>query len=314
VPECEYLQNRASDLTRRGSFARQGRRPGARMPVNCYLPGVDPVIARKVNRTANPYASVIFLAAEADAAYAAAGLPRGPMGYFAGRAAPMGPVPAEVVIATFYNFQPDLVRSCIPAAWSYADPVTILAHRLPAVDAALRRILGDAAVSGPEVAEAAALARIAAEACQPEGRALFAGHASLPWPVEPHLALWHALTLLREHRGDGHLMALQAAGYSGCEALVMHAAIGEVSASLVATRAWSPQQWQEAVDSLRGRGLLDADGAATEAGRAHREAVEHQTDLLSIAPLEALGEMGALRLRESIRPMSIAIAADIYRP
>lgn len=314
MPECEYLQNRASDLTRRGSFARQGRRPGARMPVNCYLPGVDPVIARKVNRTANPYASVIFLAAEADAAYAAAGLPRGPMGYFAGRAAPMGPVPAEVVIATFYNFQPDLVRSCIPAAWSYADPVTILAHRLPAVDAALRRILGDAAVSGPEVAEAAALARIAAEACQPEGRALFAGHASLPWPVEPHLALWHALTLLREHRGDGHLMALQAAGYSGCEALVMHAAIGEVSASLVATRAWSPQQWQEAVDSLRGRGLLDADGAATEAGRAHREAVEHQTDLLSIAPLEALGEMGALRLRESIRPMSIAIAADIYRP
>ncbi|HXW46085.1 MAG TPA: hypothetical protein VEL03_14960 [Streptosporangiaceae bacterium] len=275
---------------------------------------MDPVIARKVNRTANPYASVIFLAAEADAAYAAAGLPRGPMGYFAGRAAPMGPVPAEVVIATFYNFQPDLVRSCIPAAWSYADPVTILAHRLPAVDAALRRILGDAAVSGPEVAEAAALARIAAEACQPEGRALFAGHASLPWPVEPHLALWHALTLLREHRGDGHLMALQAAGYSGCEALVMHAAIGEVSASLVATRAWSPQQWQEAVDSLRGRGLLDADGAATEAGRAHREAVEHQTDLLSIAPLEALGEMGALRLRESIRPMSIAIAADIYRP
>jgi hypothetical protein len=282
--------------------------------VNCYLPGVDPVIARKVNRTVNPYASVIFLTPEADAAYAAAGLPKGPMGYFAGRAAPMGPVPAEVVIATFYNFQPDLVRSCIPAAWSYADPATILAHRLPAVDAALRRILGDAAVSGVEVAEAAALARIAAEACRPEGRALFAGHASLPWPGEPHLDLWHALTLLREHRGDGHLMALQAAGYSGCEALVMHAATEDLPASLRTTRAWSPGQWEQAVDGLRQRGLLNADGAPTQAGRAHREAVEHQTDLLSIAPLEVLGEQGSLRLRELVRPMSVAIAADIYRP
>ncbi len=290
-----------------------GPSPRARLPVNCYLPGVDPAIARKVNRTANPYASIIFLAPEADAAYAAAGLPRGPMGYFAGRAAPMGPVPAEVVIATFYNFQPDLVRSCIPAAWSYAAPATILAHRLPAVDAALRRILGDAVVAGPEVAEAASLARIAAEACQPEGRALFAGHASLAWPTRPHLELWHALTLLREHRGDGHLMALQVAGYSGCEALVMHKAVEEVPASLVATRAWSPRQWAQAEGSLHQRGLLDADGAATEAGRAHRERVEHQTDLLSIAPLEALGEEGSMRLRELVRPMSVAIAASIYR-
>jgi len=275
---------------------------------------VDPVIARKVSRTTNPYASVVFLTPEADAAYAVAGLPSGRMGYFAGRAAPMGPVPAEVVIATFYNFQPDLVRSCIPAAWSYATPQTILAHRLPAVDAALRRILADAVVSGPEIAEAAGLARTAAQACRPEGRALFAGHASLPWPNEPHLELWHALTLLREHRGDGHLMALQMAGYSGCEALIMHCAVEDVPATLIATRAWSPQQYTAALDSLRRRGLLDADGAATEAGRAHREAVEHQTDLLSIAPLEVLGEQGSLRLRELVRPMSVAIAADIYRP
>lgn len=317
MPECEYLQNGGRDLTRTGPFAAAAAaRPsaGAVPAVNCYVPGVDPVIARKVNRTANPYASVIFLTPEADAAYAAAGLPKGPMGYFAGRAAPMGPVPAEVVIATFYNFQPDLVRSCIPAAWSFAAPATILAHRLPAVDAALRRILGDAVTSAPEVAEAAGLARIAAQACQLEGRALFAGHASLPWPAEPHLELWHALTLLREHRGDGHLIALQAAGYSGCEALVMHRAVETVPASLIATRAWSPHQLAQAVDSLRQRGLLDAEGAATEAGRAHREAVEQQTDLLSIAPLEALGEQGSLRLRELVRPMSVAIAAAIYQP
>ena len=235
---------------------------------------MDPLIARKLARTVNPYPSIIFLVAEAETAAAAAGLPRGPMGYFAGRAAPMGAVPAEVVIATFYNFQPALVRSCIPAAWSFTTPAALLEHRLAATDSALRRILGDAVVTGPEMAEAARLARAAAQACQPEGRALFAGHASLPWPAEPHLDLWHALTLLREHRGDGHLMALQLAGYSGCEALLMHVAVGGVPRAFVGTRAWAPEQWAAAADSLRSRGLIDADEVATEAGQAHREAVE----------------------------------------
>jgi len=273
---------------------------------------VDPLIARKLARTANPYPSIIFLAAEAEVASEAAGLPRGPMGYFAGRAAPMGAVPAEVVIATFYNFQPDLIRSCIPAAWSFATPADLLRHRLAAIDVALRRVLGDGVVTGPQVAEAAALARTAAQACQPEGRALFAGHASLPWPQEPHLDLWHSLTLLREHRGDGHIIALQAAGYSGCEALVMHVAVGGVPRPFARTRAWSAEQWAAAADSLRSRGLIDAAEVATEQGRAHREEVEAQTDLLSVEPLEALGESGCLRLRELVRPWSVAIAADIY--
>ena len=123
---------------------------------------MDPVIARKVARTANPYPSVVFLAPEAAAAYAAAGLPPGRAGCFAGRAAPMGAVTAEVVIATFYSFQPELIRSCIPAAWSAASPEVILGHRLSSVDAALRRILGDGVVTGPEIKEADRLARAAA--------------------------------------------------------------------------------------------------------------------------------------------------------
>ncbi len=273
---------------------------------------MDPVIARKLARTANPYPSIIFLVPEAAAAAVAAGLADGPMGYFAGRAAPMGAVPADVVIATFYNFQPDLIRSCIPAAWSLATPAAILERRLTAVDAALRRVLSEAVVSAPEVREAAQLATIAAAACRPEGRALYAGHASLPWPDEPHLRLWHALTLLREHRGDGHLIALQAAGYDGCEALVMHVAVGGVPREFARTRAWSAEQWSAAADRLRSRGLLDADQVATDAGREHREAVEYQTDLLALGPLEVLGEAGCLRLRELVKPMSVAIAAEIY--
>ena len=273
---------------------------------------VEPLLARKLGRTANPYASIVFLAPEAAEAYSAVGLPKGRMGYFAGRAAPMGAVPAEVVVATFYSFQPDLIRSCIPAAWSLASPAGILERRLAAVDAALRRVLGDEVADGPDVREAARLARIAAQACQPEGRALFAGHASLAWPAEPHLDLWHSLTLLREHRGDGHLIALALADYSGCEAMVMTQAIGDAPATFVATRAWSPEQWAAAADSLRSRGLISADGAATEAGRAHREAVERQTDLLSAGPIEALGEPGCARLRELLRPMSVTIARDLF--
>src|ERR1700733_14051807 len=273
---------------------------------------MDPVIARKLARTANPYPSVVFLAPEAAAAYEAAGLPPGRAGYFAGRAAPMGAVSAEVVIATFYSFQPELIRSCIPTAWSAASPEVILRHRLRSVDAALRRVLGDEVVAGPEIKEAGRLARVAAEACAPEGRALFAGHAPPPRPGEPHLDLWHSLTLLREHRGDGHLIALQVADYSGCDAMVMTQAMGDGPAAFVASRAWSADQWAESVDRLRARGLVDAEAIATEAGRAHREAVERQTDLLALPPLEALGEEGCLRLGGLIRPMSVAIAGHLF--
>lgn len=273
---------------------------------------MDPLIARKLARTTNPFASIVFFAPEVAGAYAAVGLPSGQMGYFAGRAAPMGAVSAEVVIATFYNFQPGLIRSYIPAAWYLASPPAILERRLTGVDEALRRALGDSVVAGPDLAEAAELATVAARACRPDGRALFAGHASLPWPQEPHLQLWHALTLLREHRGDGHIVALQAAGYSGCEALVMHKAIGVIPAAFMGTRAWSADELAAAADGLRSRGLIDADEAATEAGRAHREAVEEQTDLLALAPLQELGEAGCLRLRELVRPMSVAIVDAVF--
>ena len=121
-------------------------------------------------------------------------------------------------------------------------------------------------MTSPEIKEADRLARAAADACQPEGRALFAGHASLPWPGEPHLDLWHSLTLLREHRGDGHLIALQVAGYSGCDAMVTTQAMGDAPAAFVATRAWSAEQWAELADGLRARGLIDGDGVVTEAG------------------------------------------------
>src|SRR5215217_8934703 len=122
---------------------------------------MDPVIARKTWRTVEPLHGMIYFAPEAAEAYEALGVEPGRMGYFASRAAPMGPVPAEVVIATFFNFNPAIVRACIPEAWSLVAPADLVTARLEAADAALRRGLGTDGVEAPEMAEDAGLARIA---------------------------------------------------------------------------------------------------------------------------------------------------------
>ena len=271
---------------------------------------LDPTIARKTWRTLEPIHGLIYFAAEAGAAYEAIGLPPAMGGYFASRAGAMGPVPAEVVIATFFNFHPAFVRETIPSAWSIASPEVILEARLAAADRALRARLGDEVASSAEVEEAAVLARRAAEssAASPEGRPLFAAHASLPWPDDPLLVLWHAQTLLREFRGDGHIAALTVEGVSGLEALIVHGATGEVPpATLRSSRRWPKDEWQAGEEALRSRGWLAADGSLTEAGRAHRQWVEDRTDALAAPAYEVLGEGGCERLRTLGRPLSKAI-------
>ena len=123
----------------------------------------------------------------------------------------------------------------------------------------------------------AELVRAAAAACAPEGRPLYAGNADLGWPDAPHLVMWHALTLLREHRGDGHIAALAVAGLSGIEAMVTHAKTGKgfITAFAKSSRGWSEQEWDGAVGRPRGprpaRPRERADrGGAGAAGPARR--------------------------------------------
>jgi hypothetical protein len=266
-------------------------------------------MARKMWRTLEPYHGMIYFASEAREAFAALGLDDR-AGYFASRAAPMGAVSAEVVIATFYNFNPDLVRRSIPSAWAVATPEQILETRLESADRALRRMLGEE-VDTPGMAEAADLARTATGGCRLEGRPLYAGHASLPWPSAPHLVLWHAISLLREFRGDGHLAAMVADGVGGCEALVLHAATGDVPAAVLQhSRAWPDDAWQAATAALVERGWVTADGALTDEGRTHRQWVEDRTDGLAMAPWRHLGPEGCDRLRGLVRPWSKAVVAS----
>ena len=270
---------------------------------------MDPVTARKTWRTLEPIHGAIYFAAEARDEYRSIGLEDRMAGYFASRSAPMGAVSAEVVMATFFNFDPDLVRRSMDGVWERVTPTEVLAARLRGADRMIRAHAG-AFVDTPELAEAAELARTAAlAACErPEGRPLFAGHASLAWPSEPHLVLWHAQSLLREYRGDGHIVALTVEGLDGCEALVTHAAAGDVSADILrATRQRTGDDWLAAEERLRERGWLDPDLAFTELGRERRDWIEARTDELAAAPYDAIGVDGCARLRELCRPISQAM-------
>ncbi|MFN2524266.1 MAG: hypothetical protein ABR614_13270, partial [Mycobacteriales bacterium] len=227
-------------------------------------------------------------------------------GYFPARAAPLGVVPWQVVQATFFGFSPLAVQFGMAQAWQKTTPEEVYAARLRGADRALRRMAGPLL---DDVAEPLELARTAAQACRPEGRPLCAATASLPEPAEPHLALWHQLTVLREYRGDGHIAALVAAGINAPQALVLHGASigGEMTGFLQKTRAWTPEEWGEAVQQLTGRGWVDADGALTDEGRERRDAIEVATDELALGPWQHLGQDGCGRLRELVTPISKAI-------
>jgi hypothetical protein len=232
----------------------------------------DLPLARRAHRVLEPIHTLIYFVPEAAERYAALGITGGMRGYMASRSAPFGMAPAELVIATFYNFSERQVRKAIPSVWDTTTPEQVLAARLDAADAALTRLLGDD-VRSDAVAEAAALARDAAEVADIVGRPLFAAHASLPWPDPPHLQLWHAATLLREHRGDGHIAALVLAGLSGAEAAATYVATGASMPEelLRATRGYGEDEWQQVKDTLRTRDILGADGTLTATGQRLRD-------------------------------------------
>ncbi|MFF3504125.1 hypothetical protein [Streptomyces sp. NPDC003247] len=233
--------------------------------------------------------------------------------YFPLRAAPMGPVGSRAVASAFYSFQPGTVARYTDHAWRTASPEAVLAARLRGIDRTYRGLFG-ARVADPGLAEAAALARRAAEAADLAGRPLAAANAALEWPAEPHLQLWQAATILREHRGDGHLAALLTAGLDPAEALVSFAATGAASVERFAGRGWTAEEWAAARERLRVRGLVDADGVATEAGRDLRRRVEQDTDRLALTPWQAIGAEDAERLAVLLGDYWVAVLASGLLP
>ncbi|WP_042429202.1 SCO6745 family protein [Streptacidiphilus anmyonensis] len=261
---------------------------------------LSPGAGRQCLSALNSLHSIVYFAPDLDEELADRGIADPMACYLAGRAAALGPVGPGTVSATFYGFKHEMIATHVPLVWRLADPQLVVAARFRAADAALRRYLGEETCASPELAEAARLALRAVEACERPGRPLFAAHADLARPEEPHLALWYAATLLREYRGDGHIAALQHAGLGGLDALVSHSASREGMPKhlVMSKRGWTEEDWAAAEDRLRARGLMDAAGELTEAGVRLREDLEEETDRLDRAPYEHLGADGVARLTQ----------------
>ena len=228
------------------------------------------------------------------------------MGYFAARSAPLGPVPTEVVTATFFNFSPARVAKALPAAWEIAPPADALRVRADTAVAALRRYGVDAL----DVATAADLLAKAAKTTPVAGRPLFAANAALPWPTTPLDTLWHAATLLREHRGDGHIAALVAAGISGRESNVLHCAAGAVRSDYIKrTRDYDDNEWQQCCAGLAERGLIGSDLTLTAAGRELKEHIESVTNAVSLSAFDALDDAEIQTLFAALTPITRAVIA-----
>lgn len=265
------------------------------------------MLARRFFDRFEPVHAVTYFAPEARAAMDALGYRGFWMGYFAGRAAPLGRASAELVTAMFYNFSPAHVQRSLPGAWDIAAPEAALRARLESAVAALRRYGLD---DGAEVATAADLAAKAAIAAAPDGRGLFAANAALPWPTAPLEKLWHATTLLREQRGDAHVAALVSVGVNGREANVLHCAAGGVPAAFIKrSRDYTDDEWRRCVDRLAGRGLLSAGGELTTAGAELKEHIEAVTDAVSLPVLDALTDDEVQTLFAVLTPITRAVVA-----
>jgi hypothetical protein len=265
----------------------------------------DPVLARRLWQRLELIHAVTYFCPEPVNGLRAAGYKGFWMGYFAGRAAPLGPVGPEIVTALFYNFAPSRVAKALPDAWDFAPPEAALGARLHGSIEALQRALGDA-----DVTEAAELARSAAESAPPEGRPLFAANAALPWPDEPFGVLWHAANLLREHRGDGHVAVLTASGVTGREANVLHSAAGGAPAEFMTYgRDYDDAEWAANVASLAERGLLTPDGTLTAEGSTFKAELEERTDRIAVSAYRALDDEQIERLIAMVTPLARAVIA-----
>jgi hypothetical protein len=254
-----------------------------------------------------PVHAVTYFAPEARAALDGLGYRGFWMGYFAARSAPLGMVPREVVTAIFYNFAPERVAKALPAAWEIAGPDAALRARRESAVAALRRYGIEA---DENVSVAAELAGKAARQAPLDGRPLFAANLALPWPDEPLPALWHAATLLREQRGDAHVAVLEAAGISGRESNVLHAAAGRITRDFIArTRDYDEATWRQHEQRLAERGLLNGDGTLTAAGRELKDHIESSTDALALSALDALGDDEVETLFQALTPITRAVVA-----
>ncbi|MER5766875.1 SCO6745 family protein [Streptomyces sp. NPDC001985] len=255
-----------------------------------------------------PIHAVTYFSPEAVAAFEDAGLRGFWRGYFAGRAAPLGAVRPEPAAAVFCSFAPSMVAESLPSVWETVHPEQALEVRRAGARAALARLL---AGQEDEVVRAGELLAAAAVAPDSTGRPLTAANVALPWPRDPLDRLWHAATILREHRGDGHVAAQLAEDLDGCEILALRVGIDLPRSELQPYRGWTDDEWDASVRRLVERGLLVPDGQATDEGRRVLAGIEEATDRAAARPWAPVdtGELGAV-----LSPLAETVAKTLRFP
>jgi hypothetical protein len=266
-------------------------------------------MARRMFELVEPIGVIPYSADEPNEAMFALGFTNYWDLYFAGRAAPLGLVPAEVVDALFYNFAPGEVARHIPRVWRTATPESAIAARQMGCVKALRRILGDR-VDSPAFARTAELLLKAATSAPFEGRPMYAALRAIPVPDELVARLFHAASLLREHRGDGHIAALVVEGVSGLEAHVLVALSMDMPAEKFGRIRHLPAaQLAAVIDGMRDRGLIGDDGWLSEQGRAVKRRIESLTDDLAARPYESLEPDELVELITALEPLATLLLA-----
>lgn len=270
---------------------------------------MDRSIVRNVHTAISMAHRLVYFVPEANEEYAALGVEPGRGTYFASRTAPMGVVPDEVVLATFYNFSERAVRTAeIGKVWAGASPEALQGARFKTVQRALNRV--GFTLSAQQLAEARALIDPVVAGLNLAGKPLAAANASVPLPEDALLALWQQATIIREWRGDVHIALLIANDIGPCECMVLQVGTGRFPLGITqATRQWNEEEWAEAIAVLGARGWVDADGAMTVAGTAAREHLEDETDRLCESIWKPIGETGAVRLTEILDPIHTAMTA-----
>jgi hypothetical protein len=274
------------------------------------MPHREPV-ARRLFELTEPISLVFFFAQEPNDSMATLGFRSYWDGYFAARSAPLGMVPAAVVHAAFYNFADGEAARHIPSAWEKIPPEASIAARERGSTASLRRILGDELAGSPGLSRAADLTTKAATSAPTAGRVMYAGMRTLPVPSDPVARLWHSATMLREHRGDGHIAALVGARIGGTEAHVLTALDMGIHPpeSFGRIHHLPKKRLAEVMDGLRERGLVDADGYFTDAGRATKQRIEALTDELAAPPYDALSPADLDELVAELEPITATLVA-----
>jgi hypothetical protein len=247
--------------------------------------------ARDLRDALEPLATISFWSEPAYAEYEALGLDF-LTGYVWSRSCVMGTPDAGVVAAAFAVFEPGAIAGLLGAARDACGLDAIRRAREAGAVAALRETLGE----DPDgLGDAVAVLRSGAEAVDVAGRPFYAGARGLPWPAEPLGQLWHAATLLRECRFDGHVAALVAHGIGGLQAnLLTELWVGWSGFAYTASRAWPEEEVRRAAADLEARGLIDGE-ALTDDGVALRRSVEQATDQAMAPALAAAGDgLGAV--------------------